>query len=325
MIDDLLDVSRILSGKLQLEVGVVLLSDVVAQALESVRPAAAAKQIRLQATLDSQGAVMGDPTRLQQVIWNLLSNAVKFTSKGGRIRVVLSRRDSLVELTVADNGQGIDEAFLPHVFERFRQADGGIARRVGGLGLGLSIARHLVEAHGGTIEAVSEGTGKGATFIVRLPVSAALGLSGSGFDSRAVAESPVDIPQQLDGLRVLVVDDEPDTRDLLRELLSAHRAEVLTAASAAEGLSILQAQPVDLLISDVGMPEQDGCSMIREVRALKSREKAQIPAIALTAYARTQDRTRVLLAGFTSHMPKPVEPLELLAMVGTLTGRTHSR
>jgi PAS domain S-box-containing protein len=321
LIDDLLDVSRILSGKLQLEVGVVQIGDVVAHALETVRPAADAKQIRLQVTLDSQSTVMGDPNRLQQVIWNLLSNAVKFTPKGGRVRVVLSRRDSLVELSVVDNGQGIEASFLPHVFERFRQADGGITRRVGGLGLGLSIARHLVEAHGGAIEAVSEGLGKGSNFIVRLPVSPALGLSPHNPALLATATSALDIPRPLDGLCVLVVDDEPDTREMLRELLETYRANVLTAASAAEALGILKDKPIDLLISDIGMPEQDGCALIREVRALEAHEKADLPAIALTAYARTQDRTRVLLAGFTSHMPKPVEPLELLAMIATLTGR----
>jgi PAS domain S-box-containing protein len=321
LIDDLLDVSRILSGKLQLEVGVVPIGDVVAQALETVRPAADAKQIGLQVTLDTQSSVMGDPARLQQVIWNLLSNAVKFTPKGGRVRVVLARRDSSVELSVTDSGQGIEETFLPHVFERFRQADGGITRRVGGLGLGLSIARHLVEAHGGTIEAMSEGLGKGATFVVRLPVSPALGLGVPSSGAASTSSAVLETPQHIDGLRVLVVDDEHDTRNMLRELLEAHRASVVTAASAAEALRSLEQQPIDLLISDIGMPELDGCALIRQIRVLEANDKADIPAIALTAYARTQDRTRVLQAGFTSHIPKPVEPLELLAMVGTLTGR----
>jgi PAS domain S-box-containing protein len=318
LIDDLLDVSRILSGKLQLEVGAVQISDVVSHALETVRPAADAKQVRLQATLDSHCTVMGDAARLQQVIWNLLSNAVKFTPKAGRVQIVLARDDSAVALSVIDTGQGIDASFLPHVFERFRQADGGITRRVGGLGLGLSIARHLVEAHGGTIEARSEGLGKGASFTVRLPMSPALGRSGNGLPLVAAG---LDSPQHVDGVRILVVDDEPDTRVMLRNLLETYGATVATAASAAEALALLDTQHIDLLLSDIGMPEADGCSLIRDIRSLEDQTKADIPAIALTAYARTQDRTRVLLAGFTSHMPKPVEPLELLAMVATLTGR----
>jgi PAS domain S-box-containing protein len=324
LIDDLLDVSRIMSGKLQLQIGVVQIADVVGHALETVRPAADARQIRIQTTLDSQCSVLGDASRLQQVVWNLLSNAVKFTPKGGRVRIVLSRRDSSVELCVVDTGQGIEPSFLPHVFERFRQADGNITRHVGGLGLGLSIARHLVEAHGGVIEATSEGVGQGASFVVRLPISPALGVSVER-QPLIAASSTVSTQQRIDGVRVLVVDDEPDTRTMLHEWLQTHGAHVITAGSLIEALAVLKAEQIDLLISDIGMPEGDGYELIREVRALEEKAKAEVPAIALTAYARTQDRTRVLLAGFTSHMPKPVEPLELLAMVATLTSRRRAR
>lgn len=321
LVNDLLDVSRILAGKIRLEVEALNVDDVVAQALETVRPAASAKEIRLQATLDTKCTVMGDRARLQQIAWNLLSNAVKFTPKGGRVHIILSRRDSSVELSVADNGQGIEPEFLPHVFERFRQADGRITRRVGGLGLGLSIAKHLVEAHGGAISVASDGAGKGALFTVRLPIAAASSLAVSLPPELGLLSSDLDASAGLEGLRVLVVDDEWDTREMLRELLESCRVTVVTAGSAADGLRALQQQSIDLLISDIGMPDEDGFAFIRKVRALTTSERADVPAIALTAYARAQDRARAVLAGFNTHVPKPVEALELFAVVLRLSGR----
>ena len=325
LIEDLLDVSRILSGKLRLEVAAVEVGSVVSQALESVRPAADAKAIRLQAALDSTSHVMGDPQRLQQIVWNLLSNAVKFTSKGGRIQVFVERKHSSVEVTVTDSGQGISEAFLPHVFERFRQEDAGPRRQHGGLGLGLSIVRHLAELHGGTVSAASGGEGKGATFTLTLPLSATLrretGPHSEG--QNELTPKGYECPPQLAGLRVLTVDDEGDTRDLLRAILENCRAQVLTAGSAAEGLELLKRQRPDVLISDIGMPGEDGYSFIRKVRALSADEGGRTPALALTAYARTEDRTRALLAGFQNHCPKPVEPDELVAVLASLSGRTN--
>ncbi|WP_224244205.1 hybrid sensor histidine kinase/response regulator [Hyalangium gracile] len=323
LIEDLLDVSRILAGKLKLEVEFVDVGSVVEAAMETVRPAAEAKGIRLQVALDSTCSIMGDAARLQQVVWNLLSNAVKFTPKGGRVQVLVERRDSSVEVTVADTGRGIPQDFLPHVFERFRQAEGGTTRQAGGLGLGLSIVRHLVEAQGGTVSAASDGEGQGATFVVRLPLSVARRREPLVPPTlRAeVEKAGLLCPPELEGLRVLVVDDEADTRELLRTMISGCKARVRTAASVAEGLRALQEEMPDVLVSDIGMPEEDGYSFIRKVRALAPAGAGQLPAVALTAYARVEDRTRALLAGFQSHVPKPVEPLELLAVLASLAGR----
>ncbi|MDC0713208.1 PAS domain S-box protein [Stigmatella sp. ncwal1] len=321
LIEDLLDVSRIMSGKLKLEVEPVEVSVVVEHALESVRPAADAKGIRIQAAVDSTSHVMGDAQRLQQVIWNLLSNAVKFTPKGGRVQVFVERRDSSVDIVVADTGRGIPEKFLPYVFDRFRQADGSTTRSAGGLGLGLSIVRHLVELHGGTVGVLSE-EGKGATFTVSLPLSVAL--------RREVAVPPSLLPvvskgfacpPELARLRVLLVDDEEDTRELLRTLLEGCQVKVFTAASAEEGLKVLISERPDLLLSDIGMPGEDGYALISRVRALSPEQGGKTPAVALTAYARMADRARVLLAGFHSHVSKPVEPVELLAVLVSLSGR----
>ncbi|MFP2911000.1 ATP-binding protein, partial [Pyxidicoccus sp. 3LFB2] len=323
LIEDLLDVSRILSGKMKLDVAPVDVSTVVEQALDSVRPAADAKGIRLQAAMDSTGNVMGDAHRLQQVVWNLLSNAVKFTPRGGRVQAFVERRDSAVEITVADTGQGISADFLPHVFERFRQADGGTRRQHGGLGLGLSIVRHLVEMHGGTVTASSLGEGQGATFVVRLPLSVALRSDVAMPGAPRVSlptQGELACPPQLAGLRVLLVDDEADTREFLRALLEGCDARVTVAASAAEGLEALQRERPDVMVSDIGMPGEDGYGFIRKVRALSASQGGRTPAAALTAYARTEDRTRVLLAGFQAHVPKPVEPAELLAVLASLAG-----
>jgi signal transduction histidine kinase/CheY-like chemotaxis protein len=321
LIADLLDVSRIISGKLKLDVGPVEVGHVVEQALESVRPAADAKGLRLQTALDSTGHVMGDAHRLQQVVWNLLSNAVKFTPKGGRVQVFVERRDSAVEITVADTGPGIAPEFLPHVFEHFRRAEGPLTRRTGGLGLGLSIVKQLVEMHGGTVAAYSEGVGRGATFTVRLPLSVAMRREATLPPSLRHTRPGIPCPPELSGLRVLVVDDEQDTRELLRTLLEECHAQVSTASSVAEGLERLKEERPDVLISDIGMPGEDGFHLISRVRALPPKEGGRTPAVALTAYARVEDRTRVLLAGFHSHVPKPVEPVELLVVLASLSGR----
>jgi signal transduction histidine kinase/ActR/RegA family two-component response regulator len=323
LIEDLLDVSRILSGKLHLDMEPLEVGSMVEHALETVRPAAEAKGLRLQAAIDSTGSVMGSSTRLQQVVWNLLSNAVKFTPKGGRVQVLVERRDPVVEITVADTGRGIPKDFLPHVFERFRQAEGGTTREVGGLGLGLSIVKYLVEAHGGTVSVSSEGEDQGATFTVRLPLAAARRRESSMPSTLREAAMRAGLlhPPELHGLRILVVDDEADTRELLRTLLGSCHAHVRTAASSTEGLRVLQEEALDLIISDIGMPGEDGYTFIRKVRALSSGRASRLPAVALTAYAGGENRARVLLAGFQSHVPKPVEPIELLAVLASLAKR----
>ena len=315
LIEDLLDVSRIMSGKLQLSVEPVNVGAIVEQTVESLRLASEAKNIRLEAVVDSSAAVLGDAQRLQQVVTNLLTNAVKFTPKSGRIQVTVERLTSSVEIRVADTGQGIDPDFQAHVFERFMQADRGAARRSGGLGLGLAIVRHIVELHGGQAEVFSEGVGKGSTFTVRLPLSIAK-------RAPAAAESPSSpsfpCSPELTGIRVLIVDDEPDSRELLAAFFTDCKASVTTAASAAEGLAVLERVRPDVLISDIGMPDEDGYAFIAKVRARPESAGGKTPAIALTAYARAEDRARVLLAGFQSHMAKPVEPVEIVALVSSM-------
>jgi PAS domain S-box-containing protein len=325
LIDDLLDVSRIIAGKLRLDVSTVDLAQVIEAAVGAVRPAAEAKNMRLQVLLDPQvGPISGDADRLQQVVWNLLTNAVKFTPKGGRVQVRLERINSHVEIAVSDTGKGIDSEFLPHVFDRFRQADQKSTRAHGGLGLGLSIVRQLVELHGGSVHAESEGEGQGATFVVQLPLMVVRrGVEQQGRRHPTAGGSMVlDCPPQLDRLRILVVDDEEDTRDLLRTALEQCGSEVVTAGSAMEALEALEKSKPDVLISDIGMPEEDGYALIRKVRALSAARGGKVPAIALTAYARTEDRVRALVAGFQVHLPKPIEPVELVAVVASLVGRT---
>jgi signal transduction histidine kinase len=320
LIEDMLDLSRIEQGKLVLSVGPLELVRVVEAALDAVRPAAEAKDIRLQPVLDSHATIVGDADRLQQVVWNLLSNAIKFTPKGGRVQVRLQREPSFVEIAVADNGQGIDARFLPHVFERFRQGDPSFTRRTGGLGLGLAIVRSLVELHGGEVSVHSDGVGQGATFVVRLPMAPLRA------DSRAkppqdnlglLAPPTFECPPALKGLDVLVVDDEPETRELLRFVIEQCEARVTTAGDVAQALRVLEQRRFDLLISDVGMPDEDGHSLIRKMRALPGARGA-IPALALTAYARGEDRTQALRAGFNMHLAKPIDPGELLVVMETL-------
>lgn len=326
LIDDLLDISRIITGKIRLNVQTVELLPVIEAAIDTVRPAADAKDIRLQSVLDpAAGPVLGDSERLQQIIWNLLSNAVKFTPKHGRVQVYLQRINSHVEIVVADTGQGISAEFLPYVFERFRQANGSITRSFGGLGLGLAIVRQLVELHGGTVHAESPGEGQGATFTVKLPLIAVgpAAIEPERVHPTVGGSIPFACSSQLDGLRILIVDDDPDMRDLLTYTLEGCGAEVVAAASANEAISALteSSPPLDMLISDIGMPDEDGYALLHRVRRLESKNGGRIPAIALTAYARTQDRTAALLAGFQFHIAKPVEPAELVAVIANLTGR----
>lgn len=323
LIEDLLDVSSVLAGKLRLVIEPVELGSIVEGVLETVRPAADAKGIRLQAALSSGGLVMADPQRLQQIVWNLLSNAVKFTPKGGRVQVVLTRRDSSVEIAVADTGVGIAKQFQPFVFDRFRQADGGTTRSQGGLGLGLSIVRQLVEMHGGTVSVLSEGEGHGAAFSVCLPLAATRPKEPSSPPSQHTAlDRRIECPPELVGLRVLLVDDEDDTRDMLRTLLEGCGARVRSAPSVAHAMDLFAEEPPDVLLSDIGMPDEDGYSFIGKVRRLPAASGGTVPAIALTAYARSEDRTRALLAGFSTHVPKPVEPTELLAVIASMVART---
>jgi PAS domain S-box-containing protein len=324
IIEDLLDMSGIISGKVRLDMRKVDLGSVVEASVNAVRPAAEAKGIELKVTLDPMApAVRGDPNRLQQVFWNLLTNAVKFTPKAGRVAVTVGRVHSHLSVSVADNGEGIDPAFLPYVFERFRQADASASRRHGGLGLGLSIVKQLVELHGGSIAAASKGSGTGSTFTVELPVMALdtdAGRKGLRHQpSRSPAE-PIDasVPAaSLDGVRVLVVDDEPDARALIERLLQECEATVCTAGSASEALEHVARETPDVLLSDIGMPKEDGYSLIRRIRNL-SGDASRIPAIALTAYARTEDRAKALQAGYQLHLSKPVEPVKLIAMVASL-------
>jgi PAS domain S-box-containing protein len=331
LIEDLLDMSRVISGKLRLDVQRVDVQDVVKAAVASVRHSAEAKDIRLHVVLDPlAGPVRGDPNRLQQCFWNLLSNAIKFTPKGGRVHVGLARVDSHVEVCVADNGQGIKPEFLPHVFERFRQADASTTRRHGGLGLGLAIVKHLVELHGGSVRAESGGEGQGSTFCIDLPVMVVHGPPAAEPPPRSAAPATalgpgasidrLDYPP-LDGITVLAVDDEADARELLRRVLEQCGARVILAASAREGLEAVRRERPDMIISDIGMPGVDGYTFIRDVRRLKPDEGGRTPAAALTAFARAEDRTRALRAGYQTHVAKPVEPMELTAVVASLAER----
>jgi PAS domain S-box-containing protein len=323
---DLLDVSRIISGKLRLDVRRIDLPLVVEAALDAVRPAAEAKGVRLQSMIDPQaGPISGDADRLQQIIWNLLTNAVKFTPKGGGVQIKLERVDSHVEITVSDTGVGISQEFLPYVFDRFRQADAATTRLHGGLGLGLSIVRQLTELHGGTARVESEGEGKGATFVISLPFIAVRGEQGESEHVHPTSNDRhllMNCLPELDGLRVLVVDDEQDTRDLLSALLKECGSEVTTASSAAEALEAVERVRPDVVVSDIGMPGEDGYALIAKIRALPAERGGQTPAAALTAYARVEDRLRVLRSGFQIHLPKPVEPAELVTVVANLAGRT---
>ena len=324
LIDDLLDVSRIASGKLRLDPRPLEPRPVIDAAVEAVRPAALAKGIRLDMDLDPKAAaIIGDPNRLQQVVWNLLSNAVKFTPQGGSVRVALRERDSHVEIEVSDSGIGITPDLLPHVFERFRQGDSSSTRLQGGLGLGLTLVKQLVELHGGTVTAESGGVGQGATFTVRLPLRVA-GHPDTPAPARpwtADGWVPVSSVSRLHGVRVLAVDDDQDGLALIAAILGQAGATVALSHSAAEGFDMFVAEPPDVLISDVEMPDEDGYSLIRRIRALEPARGGRVPAIALTAYGRREDRLRSIGAGFSMHVPKPVDPSELLTLVASLSSR----
>ena len=324
LINDLLEVSRIITGKLRLEFVACELQSVVEAAAESIRPTAEAKGIRLQVSLDpNAGSVFGDSERLQQVVWNLLSNGVKFTPSGGSVQVSLHRINSHVEIVVADTGMGIHRDFLPHVFDRFRQADGSTTRSYGGLGLGLAIVRHLVELHGGTAYAESAGENQGSKFTVRLPLMVATEIQIDTPPAQPVAAAVTSGERQisLGGLRVLIVDDEIDARGLLSAMLERCGAEVLAVSSSSEGLQAIESWRPDVLVADIGMPVEDGYGLIRKVRALPRERGGQTPALALTAYARTEDRVRAISEGYQLHLAKPVDRIELATVVASLANR----
>jgi PAS domain S-box-containing protein len=327
LIDDLLDTAGIISGQLKLDVGPVNLVAVVQDAVRTIYPAAEAKGVSIGADLKPEaGQITGDPARLQQVVWNLLSNAVKFTSAGGRVEARLERIDPHVCVIVSDTGKGISPDFLPYVFDRFRQADASSVRRYGGLGLGLSLVKYLVELHGGTIEASSAGEGRGATFKVLLPVRAVY--SPLAEDEVApVAVSGLEGTITLAGVRAMVVDDETDARELVESALSQYGADVVAASSAAEAYELITAsaprERPDAMVTDLGMPDEDGFSLLRRVREWERERGLYIPAVALTAYGRTEDRVRALRAGFQMHVAKPVEPAELAAVIASLVKRSE--
>jgi signal transduction histidine kinase/CheY-like chemotaxis protein len=331
LIEDVLDVSRIVSGKLRLEIRDCDLIDAISAGIDVVRPTAEARDITFDVQLDSAARRAScDATRIQQVVWNLLSNAIKFTPKGGTIRVTLARERSNLRIMVSDNGQGISPDLLPHIFERFRQADSSTRRTFGGLGLGLSIVKHLTEMHGGTVEAHSAGEGQGSTFTVRLPIKAVLinepDADPSSVEDRASSAVTSDPPpMRLDGLHILIVDDEADACRVLQKVLEGVGARVTTAGSANEALTVLaeakeKGQKPDVLVSDVGMPHQDGHDLIREVRR-RGHDAAELPAVALTAFAHKDDARQATSAGFQIHIPKPVNLYELTAVISRLTGR----
>jgi signal transduction histidine kinase len=324
LIDDLLDVSRIISGKMRLDVRSVDLAAVVEEALAAVTPAADAKGIRVQKVLDPRcGSITGDSARLQQVLWNLLMNAVKFTPKGGRIQAHLQRVNSHVEIVVSDTGQGIAPAMLPFVFDRFRQADSSSTRTQGGLGIGLALVKHLVELHGGTVVAQSSGEGAGSTFIVKLPLPVAeipVGLVPRAHPSAPSADALPGVVR-LDGLRVVVVDDDPEAVALVEAILAGVGATVRTCLDARGALQTLRQWRPDVVVSDIEMPVEDGYSLIRKVRALDPEEGGRTPAVALTAYGRTQDRMRSLAAGYNMHVSKPVDPGELTTIIASVAAR----
>ena len=328
IIDDVLDVSRIVSGKIRLDVQPVQLPVIIDNAVATVQPAADAKGVRIQTILDpGVGPISGDPDRLRQVLWNLLTNAVKFTGRGGRVQVRLERVNSHVELAVSDTGVGITPDFLPYVFERFRQADASTTRKTGGLGLGLAIVRHLVEMHGGSVDAASAGENAGSTFRVRLPLMIVHPHASEAprEHPRTASSAPLGRLDDLTGVRVVAIDDEPDALALLRVVLEAAGAEVSTFASPAAALDRMAVERPDALIVDVGMPGMDGYDFIRSLRSSAEPSVRDVPAAALTAFARAEDRTRALQSGFEMHLAKPIDPGELVASVATLVRRTRVR
>lgn len=327
LIEDLLDMNRIISGKVRLDVQHVDLTMAIEAAVDVVARTAAAKGVRLQKVLDSRAGntVMGDAARLQQIFWNLLTNAIKFTPRHGRVQVFLERADSHIEVSVRDTGQGIKPEFLPHLFERFRQADASTTRKQSGLGLGLALVKSLTEMHGGSVHVKSRGEGQGSTFTVRLPLAAIHSDEGESPDGQSAAPAGTDElfahPATLKKTRILVIDDEPDARTVLKRMLEECEATVSTAASAAEGLKLVRQVHPDVLVCDIGLPGEDGYQLIRNVRRLGLEAGGDVPAIALTALARSEDRQRAIVAGFDMHVAKPVEAGELIAVVARLAHR----
>ena len=322
IIEDILDISRIVTGKLRLELRLVELVPLTLATLDTVRPTADARGLRLHAALaPDAGSVRGDPERLQQVVWNLLTNAVKFTPRGGTVDITLTTDATTAELRVRDTGQGIDPAFLPRVFDRFSQSDASTTRAHGGLGLGLAIVRHIVELHGGTVDATSDGPGRGACFCVRLPLAPQGPPQRQDAATSSTSPAPLTPPPDLTGLHVLIVDDDNDTRELVVGALESCHATVTAVATADEALAHIRRSPPHVLVSDIAMPGEDGYSLIRKVRALLPAQGGRIPTIALTAHARVEDRTRALVAGFDRHVAKPIEPTELLITLANLCGR----
>ncbi len=324
LIEDLLDLSRVMSGRIRLDVQQIAMIDVVREAVESAEPTAQTKAVRLESILDPRaGIVSGDPARLQQIFWNLLSNAIKFTPKGGKVQVLLQRINSHIEFSVSDNGIGIPASFLPHVFDRFSQKDGSTARSYGGLGLGLAISKQLVELHGGTLQAKSPGEGQGATFIIHLPLTILEAEAESAnrvHPTYPVTEEQGTLPN-LTGIHTLVVDDEADARDLIQRVLQEQGATVSVASGGEEALRIMETLEPDALVSDIGMPNMDGYQLMRRIRATEPKGR-RLPALALTAFARAEDRKRALLAGYQSHVTKPIDMAELVIVVAGLVGRT---
>ena len=321
LIDELLDISRIITGKLHLEMHTVSLAPMIEAVVDGVRPAADARSINLQTTLDSTASrISGDSDRLQQIIWNLLSNAIKFTPKGGDVHVRLEQIASHIEIVITDTGQGIDRQLLPHVFDRFRQSDSSNTRRNGGLGLGLSIVRQLVELHGGSVSARSPGEGLGSTFRVILPVRSVNHEPTETQNTEVMTIGTISSQRKpsLNGLRVLVVDDEPDSRELIAAVLLGCGAKVVAVDSAEAALEEMEQQKFDVLVSDIGMPLMDGFALIEKVRQLPPERGGRIPAAALTAYAGAEDRKRALSSGYQRHVAKPVEPAELTTIVASL-------
>jgi signal transduction histidine kinase/CheY-like chemotaxis protein len=323
LIDELLDVSRIITGKMRLNVMQLDPIVPIEAAIESVRPAVEGKRIRLQTVLDPQaGPISGDPDRLQQIVWNLLSNAMKFTPADGRVQLILERINSHIQITVSDSGKGIEPDFLPNVFERFRQQEASPGRSHGGLGLGLAIVKSLVELHGGSVTVHSEGTNKGTTVVVKLPRRVVRTTAGSHpFKTATHGALPIHVADALHDLDVLVVDDEADSAEMLVELLARHGARARMCTSASEAFVTLQRTPPDVLISDIGMPVEDGYVLIERIRRLSKADGGATPAIALTAFTRSEDRTKALRAGFQAHVPKPVELEELIAVIGSVARR----
>jgi len=324
LIDDLLDISRIITGKLHLEVQPLELAPLIESVVDDLRPSADARRIHLQMDLDPQpNPISGDPERVQQILWNILSNAIKFTPKGGRVLVCLERVESHVEINISDTGQGIDPELMLHVFERFRQSDSSSTRRHGGLGIGLSIVRQLVEMHGGTVTCESPGAGEGTTFTVILPlISVHQELRDVGITRPVIAHNTLTERQpSLTDLRVLVVDDEPDARALVAAVLRERGAEVVAVESAGDALTAVGQHRFDVLVSDIGMPDMDGYELISKIRQLPANRGGRMPAAALTAYAGVEHRLRVLSAGYQMHIPKPVEPAELTTVVASLAHR----